>query len=106
MFNPLEVDDLLDPVRELSLAMNGTIIYKKGLIDVLSDGERTAIVSTKGSMKRCGGQGDVLAGMIGTFVNYGDDPMFSAMMAGCATRVAAKQAFNKKGHSLVTPDII
>ena len=48
----------------------------------------------------------MLAGTIGTFANYGDDLMVSTILASMTTRYSAKIAFEKKGHSLVTPDII
>ena len=43
---------------------------KKGIIDIISDGIQTYYVAVEGGQKRCGGQGDILAGILGTFVNY------------------------------------
>ena len=43
---------------------------RKGLVDIVSDGDRTFLVTTAGGLKRCGGQGDVLAGTVGNFINY------------------------------------
>ena len=66
-------------------------------------------MSTEGSLKRCGGQGDVLSGVLGTFVSYkleNTPPLIEAVLACMVTRMAAKVAFEEKGRSLVTPDII
>ena len=95
----------------MSLALNGTLIFKKGLVDVISDGAEVAFVATPGSMKRCGGQGDVLAGVLATFSNYqygeADKSLIRrAVLASMTTREAARIAFEKKGHALVTPDVI
>jgi ATP-dependent NAD(P)H-hydrate dehydratase len=43
------------------------IIVRKGIVDVITDGKEAFFVSTHGSLKRCGGIGDLLAGTIGTF---------------------------------------
>ena len=50
--------------------MNNMIIMKKGMIDLISDGNISYYVSIEGSLKRCGGLGDILSGILGTFVNY------------------------------------
>mmetsp|Transcript_16976 Transcript_16976/g.16653 ORF Transcript_16976/g.16653 Transcript_16976/m.16653 type:complete len:201 (+) Transcript_16976:376-978(+) len=57
-------------VTRVANSLNGATILKKGLVDVISDGNRVFYVKTKGSLKRCGGQGDVLAGTIGTYAYY------------------------------------
>ena len=108
---PEDILHLSSKTLRLSESLNGALIFKKGLIDVISNGNRTCLVSTPGSMKRCGGQGDVLAGMLGTFANYsygesGCDLLTGAMLASMTTREAARMAFEKRGHALVTPDII
>ena len=67
-------------------------------------------MATQGAMKRCGGQGDVLSGVLGTFSQYqkgsGYDLIMVGMLACMVTREAARVAFSKRGHALVTPDII
>ena len=35
--------------------MNGAIVVKKGLVDVVSNGVSTFLVATEGARKRCGG---------------------------------------------------
>ena len=114
--DPSAEDDASDPLQKeikrvshVCNQLSGVTVIRKGLLDIVSDGERTIIVANSGSMKRCGGQGDVLCGTIGTFANYSfrmgdqsliDDQMFQASgkLLSCAigsitVREAARQSF-------------
>jgi len=51
----------------LSRRLGGISIAAKGEIDIITNGEVVAKVYEVGSPRRCGGQGDILAGAIGTF---------------------------------------
>lgn len=78
------------PVKLLSNKLGNPTIIKKGLIDVISNGEYSALVWNQSSLKRCGGQGDLLAGMLATFVNYNCDvPLLDVVLACISTREAA-----------------
>jgi ATP-dependent NAD(P)H-hydrate dehydratase len=95
----------------MSKQLNNTTIVKKGLIDIISNGDTTALVGTQGGLKRCGGQGDLLCGMLGTFCTYKEEgkkilDLEEAILACMVTREASRIAFFEKGHCLVTPDII
>ena len=100
----------------LSRALNNVMVLQKGLVDVITNGDHTFLVAVEGAAKRCGGQGDVLAGTIGTFLNYKyqsedadsqiNPQLLSLVFASMTTRQAAHIAFQSKGHSLVTPDVI
>lgn len=57
-------------VRQLALRLNGVTILKKGLIDIITNGKLVLLVRTESALKRCGGQGDLLSGSLGTFVNF------------------------------------
>lgn len=57
-------------MRTVSQKLGGCIIFKKGLIDLISDSKITVAVCHEGGKKRCGGQGDLLAGTLATFSNY------------------------------------
>lgn len=50
--------------------LDGVIVCKKGLIDVVSDGKVGYYVAVEGAQKRCGGQGDLMSGILGTFIKY------------------------------------
>ena len=40
----------------------GVTIVQKGHVDIITDGQVLLECSEKGSLRRCGGQGDVLSG--------------------------------------------
>uniref|UniRef100_S4RJ02 ATP-dependent (S)-NAD(P)H-hydrate dehydratase n=1 Tax=Petromyzon marinus TaxID=7757 RepID=S4RJ02_PETMA len=64
--NVVEFQRMFEDIGEFDIDnLNNAIILKKGIVDLVSDG--------KGSLKRCGGQGDILSGILGTFVNYADN---------------------------------
>lgn len=96
--------------------LENVIICKKGIVDLISDGNISYYVAVEGSLKRCGGQGDVLAGIVGTFTKFASNlkdvesiserTIISVVCASIATRSSAYNAFIKKRIGLTTPDII
>lgn len=126
VFNSLpDPSQIVASVQELSRELGNVSIVHKGENDVLSNGKDVLICSEEGSLRRCGGQGDVLAGCLGTFTywahlycsaepqaminslvgKYG--PMLSAGYAACTvTRMCSKLAFLKRGRSMTGPNLI
>lgn len=51
---------------QLARAIGGVTVVRKGAIDVASDGSSAVYCCRQGAPRRCGGQGDVLTGAIGT----------------------------------------
>jgi ATP-dependent NAD(P)H-hydrate dehydratase len=116
----IEIDHpLIRPIAELSRELGNVKIVRKGLQDVITDGRSAIYVKQQGSSKRCGGIGDILAGTIGTFSQYAftgtyfsetDDSLKRKLvplaMACLTVRFASCFAFERKGISLVSPDII
>jgi NAD(P)H-hydrate repair Nnr-like enzyme with NAD(P)H-hydrate dehydratase domain len=47
----------------LSRVLGGVLVCRKGSVDVISDGRIAVYCAVDGSPRRCGGQGDVLAGL-------------------------------------------
>mmetsp|Transcript_3903 Transcript_3903/g.5674 ORF Transcript_3903/g.5674 Transcript_3903/m.5674 type:complete len:357 (-) Transcript_3903:279-1349(-) len=98
----------------LARKLGNVTIMQKGPIDIISDGKNAAFGNAQGSLRRCGGQGDVLAGVSGLFVHWalssqsaGPSPLIGAAFGASAlTRTAAKLAFEKHGRSTTTPEII
>ncbi|GJN28136.1 hypothetical protein PR202_gb16221 [Eleusine coracana subsp. coracana] len=79
--------------------IGGVTIMRKGKEDLICDGKTVTQVSTYGSPRRCGGQGDILAGRV--------NPMTLGCIAGSLLlRRAASLAFEKNKRSTVTTDII
>ncbi|CAG8505926.1 4437_t:CDS:10 [Diversispora eburnea] len=118
-----ENNSLEEMTQQLSKAFGGVIIVNKGKTDFISNGNVVFFVDNEGGLKRCGGQGDVLTGLIATFLDWGlayqnkiwqhdnkispDDIIMLASFAGCViTRECSRIAFGKLGRSVQTSDII
>ncbi|KAL5204354.1 hypothetical protein ABZP36_009225 [Zizania latifolia] len=101
--------------------IGGITIMRKGKADLISDGKTVTQVSTFGSPRRCGGQGDILSGSVAVFSSWAQHFLLSnehpteksanPMMLGCIAgslllRKAASLAFEKNKRSTVTTDII
>eukprot|EP00899_Mesostigma_viride_P022409 jgi/Mesvir1/3352/Mv06740-RA.1 len=114
-------------VKSLAASLGGCTIVQKGAPDVITDGTVVLYCSSFGSPRRCGGQGDVLAGSIAVFLFWAlqqqqaaqeqgaaetsaeiDQPApVLAAYAGCVlTRHAASLAFDKHKRSMTTVDVI
>lgn len=57
-------------VEALAKALGGVTIVQKGRLDHVSNGETSLTVDLEGGRKRSAGQGDTLAGSIGTFMAW------------------------------------
>ncbi|KDQ26594.1 hypothetical protein PLEOSDRAFT_30735 [Pleurotus ostreatus PC15] len=79
-------------------------------------------VDVEGGMKRCGGQGDILSGCVGTLLAwgkcyetgaFGDQsippsrfPLLAAVGSSMVTRTASRRAYFKEGRGVVTQDML
>ncbi|KAF8328388.1 YjeF domain-containing protein [Cantharellus anzutake] len=114
-------------VSRIAKELGDVVILQKGAQDIISNGKRTEIIDVEGGLKRCGGQGDILSGAVGTFLAWGkayaettiekgdsedssidikDVPLLAACGASTITRVTSKLAFKKLGRGVVTGDMI
>ncbi|XP_047977508.1 ATP-dependent (S)-NAD(P)H-hydrate dehydratase [Salvia hispanica] len=115
-----EVNDQDGTQQLLSLAkgIGGVTILRKGESDFISNGETVHAVSSFGSPRRCGGQGDILSGSVAVFVSWArkvaakaGEPSMSPTVKGCISgsvllRKAASHAFESNRRSTLTTDII
>eukprot|EP01128_Nolandella_sp_AFSM9_P000085 TRINITY_DN1013_c0_g1_i1.p1 TRINITY_DN1013_c0_g1~~TRINITY_DN1013_c0_g1_i1.p1 ORF type:complete len:379 (-),score=52.55 TRINITY_DN1013_c0_g1_i1:22-1059(-) len=111
--------------RERILALSRTLgnvtIVKKGASDLISDGTSVLECSTQGARRRCGGQGDVLAGILGTFNAWAhlyppdsdansnstiSSPVLAAWSGCHITRAAAHRAYDEHHRSMLAADIV
>ncbi|KAI0642208.1 Ribokinase-like protein [Trametes meyenii] len=126
----------------VSRALGGVTVLEKGASDIIctntgetntelaelnkiSEGESTeerVVVDVPGGLKRCGGQGDILSGTVGTVMAWGKCfesgafgdgsvppsriPLLAAVAGSIVTRTASRRAFGKHGRGVVTQDII
>lgn len=63
-------DNMEDSLVAISRWLNGPVIFQKGATDVITSGTLTVECSEEGSLRRAGGQGDVLSGCIAAFVAW------------------------------------
>ena len=104
--------------------MDGPTVVRKGATDLLSTASAVGAAwacDERGCLKRCGGQGDVLAGSIATMLSWAKaaetkarlptelpaPPPVLGAYAGCLlTRRFARAAFAKHKRSMTAPDLI
>lgn len=91
---------------DLSRKLGGVTILRKGIVDIISNGEVSILSSGFSSPRRCGGQGDVLAGLAATWYSWSGDPLLSAYAASYLLRKIAESTFEKKGRGMLVTDII
>mmetsp|Transcript_50162 Transcript_50162/g.129107 ORF Transcript_50162/g.129107 Transcript_50162/m.129107 type:complete len:368 (-) Transcript_50162:122-1225(-) len=114
-------------VAALARFYDGVTIVKKGDVDIISDGISFVQNRKEGSLRRCGGQGDILSGSIGAFTVWAgngreeergregeeddDDMSISVTMKAAVggssiLRRAALYAFREKKRSMITGDVL
>ncbi|KAI5176511.1 ATP-dependent NAD(P)H-hydrate dehydratase [Pancytospora epiphaga] len=86
----------------------GHLCIYKGSTDVVTINNKEHVVNVVSSGKRCGGQGDILSGVISTAVSvHGSESLEVACVSACElTRKASRAAFVKMGYGMITSDVI
>lgn len=69
-FSTKEEVSEIEEVSKLSKKLGGVTIVKKGASDIICKNDDYLVCNTKGSNRRCGGQGDTLSGSIATFTAW------------------------------------
>ncbi|EGG01238.1 uncharacterized protein MELLADRAFT_50177 [Melampsora larici-populina 98AG31] len=120
-----------DLAKRLSKSLGGCTILQKGFNDIIAcDGYDSIIIDTEGSPKRCGGQGDILSGLVGTWLAWGklyldkqttnldqingedekikqeEITLISASLGSKITRTCSNLAFDQFGRSMQTSDML
>ncbi|XP_002741386.1 ATP-dependent (S)-NAD(P)H-hydrate dehydratase-like [Saccoglossus kowalevskii] len=117
-------DEPIHDVMVLARALGNVTIVRKGLNDIIADGNKILVCCGEGSPRRCGGQGDILSGTMGTFTCWANmvfskesqvqntmlqtyGPNICAAYGACLlTRQCAKQAFAQMGRQMTTTDMM
>lgn len=115
----IDSEELKTKVKRLSMLLDGVTVVRKGKTDLISNGLIQAECSLEGSFRRCGGQGDILAGAIGTFSYWshvneavlpsamkGSAAVLAAYAGCCLTRRTNFLTFKKFGRSMLTSDML
>ncbi|CAO3629030.1 unnamed protein product [Cunninghamella blakesleeana] len=109
--------------KQLSSALGGVTIVQKGPSDIIANEDHLFISNNLGGLKRMGGQGDILSGIIATFLAWGkgyeedlwehnhdiQSKDISAYASWCActiVREASSLAFEKYKRSVLTSHML
>lgn len=101
-------------LAELSKKLNGAVIVAKDIDDTVTDGKRVENATTGSSScpKRCGGQGDILAGCIGAYLAWNKksstpiDRVDICIAACRQVRWAAAACYSVKKRSMLASDML
>jgi len=104
-----------EAVRKLANSLENITILKKGHVDIISNGHEVVHAGGEGSLKRCGGVGDLLTGILATFTFWTHQAphatasppgIMAAYAAASFTRECAHIAFLKHHRALLASDIV
>ncbi|KAF3938437.1 hypothetical protein ABW19_dt0202298 [Dactylella cylindrospora] len=115
-------DEPATACARLAKALGGVTVIQKGVVDYISNGERTEVCDVEGGLKRSGGQGDTLTGCLGTFLAWkkayrdglwehdgslsdGELTALAAFGASAITRTCSKFAYEEKGRHMQASDL-
>ncbi len=99
------LEDRARAVRETSRELGCTVLLK-GHVDVVSDGEEVRLNFTGNPAMTVGGTGDVLTGVLATFLAWSGDPLISACAAAFVNGLAGDYAASRLGCHLTPLDVI
>lgn len=116
--NKPPVVNIEDLCKELG---NNVTVVLKGKVDLICNVDKILQCKTEGSNRRCGGQGDMLSGVLGTFAGwvairrslktphitekYADN-ILAGYSACCVTRACNRAAYQSNGRTMLTTDMI
>jgi NAD(P)H-hydrate epimerase len=92
-------------VKEAAARIGMTVLVK-GMIDLISDGDRTKFNRTGNAGMSVGGTGDVLAGICAGLMAKGVSPFDAARIAAFTNGAAGDLAFNDRCYGLLATDVI
>lgn len=115
----ISLESQCEAVKRLAKRLENVTILKKGKVDIISDGDQVVFNDDEGSLKRCGGIGDLLTGTLGLFSYWCDSGaqksneneafrpnIIAAYAASAFIRECSKISFGKYYRALLAVDII
>ena len=105
-------------LRDVCRALGNVTILQKDSVDRICNAaiEKEATCAEAGCPRRCGGQGDILAGAVATFASWacegrGDAAEEVDLVAACyggalLTRASSAAGYSKHGRSMLASDIL
>ena len=92
-------------VKEASKGWKSVILLKAHE-DIISDGRRVKVNRTGNPGMTVGGTGDVLSGVVATFIGWGIEPFKAAVAGAFINGLAGDLAVGEKGYHIVATDVI
>lgn len=99
------IENRIEIVKTKAKEYNFTILLK-GMIDIISNGEKIAINKTGSPAMTIGGTGDVLSGLLAGILSHGIEPFDAAAAAAYINGLAGEKAVEKYGLHILATDII
>ncbi|MGC9345572.1 MAG: NAD(P)H-hydrate dehydratase [Candidatus Bathyarchaeales archaeon] len=84
----------------------GAVILLKGPVDIISNGKRFKLNFTGNPGMTVGGTGDVLSGIVATFLTQQTDPFEAAVAGAFINGAAGDFVLEEKGYHMVSTDLI
>ena len=91
-------DPLAEHTARLASALQHCTVVRKGPVDVISDGRIALYCCRQGALRRCGGQGDVLTGAIGTVLAWAGIHSQTAAAAGRRREEGKEERTGRRGE--------
>ncbi len=101
----LSFEERIEHVKNAAQQLGVTILLK-GHWDIVSDGKTVKVNTTGNPGMSVGGTGDVLSGLVATFLAWKNDPLVAAAVAAFVNGTAGDLAVDKKGYHIVATDLI
>jgi len=102
---PKDPEQRAEKVQKTARKLGATILLK-GPVDVISDGKQVKFNFTGNPGMTVGGTGDVLSGIVGTFLAQGVDPFEAAVAGAFINGAAGDFVWSEKGYHMIPTDIL
>jgi len=102
---PRNLADRMELVKSRAMENKVTILLK-GHEDIVSDGEKVKVNYTGNPGMTVGGTGDVLTGILATFLAWSNNPFFSASAAAYVNGAAGDLAVKDLGFHITALDVV
>ncbi|UCE57895.1 MAG: NAD(P)H-hydrate dehydratase, partial [Candidatus Bathyarchaeota archaeon] len=102
---PRNLQQRAEKVQKTARKLGATMLVK-GSVDVISDGKRVKFNFTGNPGMTVGGTGDVLSGLVGTFLAQDTDPFEAAVAGAFINGAAGDFVRSEKGYHMIPTDLL
>lgn len=102
---PKDLEERVVEVQKTATEL-GAVVLLKGPVDIISDGKRVKLNLTGNPGMTVGGTGDVLSGVVATFLAQKTDPFEAAVAGAFINGACGDFVQNEKGFHMVPTDLL